>query len=325
LYRSGDGDLHDTRFSEHGRAVILAGTALSGASSMQHHYHLTLYPTEDFFEVYSTDNPMVATLGAVLIVVVTSLLFFLYDYVVRREFSAKQHLLQAKRKFMRFVSHEVRTPLNAVCMGLILLQEELEKINGKCQSSEGCSEESNVEFADATKKERDLIGMSLNGWLTLTEEIRSSAKSSVAVLDDLLNYDKIEMGTLSLELTVFSFWRIVTETSSEFRLSAKQKMIKFELDFSPLIGEKLGETLESFDDTLLSQQMQQRLVVGDRIRITQVLRNLVSNALKFTPEGGKLFFWSPAANYFVDGNPHRFTICYRYCDRSDVMGTVETD
>jgi signal transduction histidine kinase len=291
LYLSGDGDLHDARFSEYGRTITLAGTVLSGASSRQ--YHLTLYPTEDFFEVYSTGNPTVATLGAVMIVVVTSLVFFLYDYVVRREFSAKQHLLQAKRKFMRFVSHEVRTPLNAVCMGLILLEEELEKVRGRCQSSEGCSEELNMESPDATKKEHDLIETSLDGWLTLTEEIRSSAKSSVAVLDDLLNYDKIEMGTLSLELTVFSFWRVVTETSSEFRLSAKQKMIHFELDFSPLIGEKPGETLESFDDSLLSQQLQQRLVVGDRIRITQVLRNLVSNALKFTPEGGKLSFGIP--------------------------------
>jgi signal transduction histidine kinase/CheY-like chemotaxis protein len=320
VYVSGEGDFHDTRFSEYGRTITLAGTVLSGASSRQ--YDLTLYPTEDFFEVYSTDNPMIAMLGAVLIVFVTSLIFFVYDFVVRREFSANQELLEAKRKFMRFVSHEVRTPLNAVCMGLALLQEELRQTLGRCQSSEGCYGELNKESADATEerelegcqssegcpeesdlesthvtKERDMIESSLNEWLALTEEICSSANSSVDVLNDLLNYDKIETGSLSLELTVFSIWSLIIETSSEFRLSAKKKMINFELDFSPLLGEKPVENLES-----IPRQLRERRVVGDLIRITQVLRNLVSNALKFTPVEGKLF-WYPVRK-IVDGTPH---------------------
>lgn len=47
---------------------------------------------------------MVSTIGAVLVVVVTSFLFVVYDFLVRRELSAKEHLLEVKRKFMRFVS-----------------------------------------------------------------------------------------------------------------------------------------------------------------------------------------------------------------------------
>lgn len=279
--------MHDTRFSEYGRTITLEDTVLSGVSSRQ--YDLTVYPTEDFFAVYSTDNPMIATVGAVLIVVVTSLIFFLYDFVVRREFSAKQQLLQAKRRFMRFVSHEVRTPLNAVCMGLTLLDAELEKSLRRCQSTEGCRGESKMECAGDTKV-HDLMETSLRRWVALTEEIRSSVDSSVDVLNDLLNYDKIEMGTLSLELTVFSIRSLIVETSSEFRLSAKKEKINLELDFCPLVGEKLRESREPFDDKMLSRQSQQLNVVADRIRVTQVLRNLVSNALKFTPEGGKLSF-----------------------------------
>jgi signal transduction histidine kinase len=260
---------------------------------------------------------MIAMVGAVLIVFVTSLIFFVYDFVVRREFSANQELLEAKRKFMRFVSHEVRTPLNAVCMGLTLLQEdvgqtlrrcqssegcfgELNKESGgateegeleRCHSSEGCHEESDVESAHVTK-ERNMIEASLNEWLKLSEEISSSANRSVDVLNDLLNYDKIETGSLSLELTVFSIWSLIIETSREFRLSAKKKMINFELDFGPLVGEKSVENLESLDGTIISRQLRERSVVGDLLRITQVLRNLVSNALKFTPDEGKLF-WYP--------------------------------
>jgi signal transduction histidine kinase len=259
---------------------------------------------------------MIAMVGAVLIVFVTSLIFFVYDFVVRREFSANQELLEAKRKFMRFVSHEVRTPLNAVCMGLALLQEELGQTLRRCQSSEGCygelnqesdgpteeieletcqssercRDESDVESARVTK-ERNMIETSLNEWLALTEEICSSANSSVDVLNDLLNYDKIETGSLSLELTVFSIWSLIIETSSEFRLSAKKKMINFELDFSPVVGEKPAENLESLDNTIIPRQLRERRVVGDLIRITQVLRNLVSNALKFTPVDGKLFWY----------------------------------
>ena len=50
-----------------------------------------------------------------------STLFFLYDRCVRKEFDARKELFDAKRQFVRFVSHEVRTPLNSVSMGLTLM------------------------------------------------------------------------------------------------------------------------------------------------------------------------------------------------------------
>ena len=81
-------------------------------------YKLCLYPTPDFLNTYSTSNPRTASILAVLVIFVTSLFFWCYDLLVRREFSHKKELLEAKRRFMRFVSHEVRTPLNSVCMGL---------------------------------------------------------------------------------------------------------------------------------------------------------------------------------------------------------------
>jgi len=123
--------------------------------------------------------------------------------------------------------------------------------------------------------------------LAVVEEVRSNVCSSVNVLNDLLNYDKVESGTLSLEITLFSFWDLLVETSSEFKLSAKKKGIHFELDFGRLLGMDTG-SIQSFQDATIPRQFRELQVAADIVRISQVLRNLVSNdAIKFTPEGGE--------------------------------------
>ena len=71
---------------------------------------------------------MVTTIGAVMVIIFTSLAFLVYDALVRQEFHDAQAVLLAKRQFMRYVSHEVRTPLNTVVMGLQLLQQEVESL-----------------------------------------------------------------------------------------------------------------------------------------------------------------------------------------------------
>ena len=107
-------------------------------------YELDLYPSDDFYRSYGTSNPTIATIGAIATIALTSLCFGLYDFFVRREFLAKKNLLEAKRQFMRFVSHEVRTPLNSVFMGLAVLQNELAESLGYSspQEVEGISLES---------------------------------------------------------------------------------------------------------------------------------------------------------------------------------------
>ena len=121
-------------------------------------YALTLYPTGDFFNVYSTNNPWIASLGVAVVMVLTSVLFVLYNNLMRREFHAEQALLQAKRQFMRYISHEVRTPLNATCTGLTLLIEEVEGYLG----ADHPKTQSNTEKA-------------AQYWLELVKDIHSSA------------------------------------------------------------------------------------------------------------------------------------------------------
>jgi signal transduction histidine kinase len=243
-----------------------------------------VYPEEAFFEDNRTSNPTFAGIGAAVIVLATALLFFLYDHFVHREFGAKRQLLQAKRDFMRFVSHEVRTPLNAVCMGLTLMRDEMGELLQHESESDATSENDENDTTTENPEVRRL-----QGWSALTKDVLTNTHSAVAVLNDLLNYDKIESGTLALELTVFSMWHLVQGTANEFKLSAQQKKIDFVVDFDLLQEESVdGMDSASSDSALiLSRDMEDRRVVGDKIRIAQVLRNLLSNALKFSREEGK--------------------------------------
>jgi signal transduction histidine kinase/CheY-like chemotaxis protein len=260
------GDHHLKEYDEYATSILLSHA--SGLYSLDHsaNYTLTLTPTCAFFETYQTSIPLIAATGAAVCILLTSICFVSYDAFVRRDMNVKTELLEAKRKFVRFVSHEVRTPLNSVCMGLTLLQAELA----------ASVDEMNSETRGTSKKNKGsdskcAVNNSVaQGWLKLSEEVLVSAKLSVGVLNDLLNYDKIQMGQLSLEYTVIPIYPLISMTIKEFSLPAASKKINFDLSYGGF---------QEFDDLN---------VVGDTIRLTQVLRNLLSNALKFTEEGGNL-------------------------------------
>lgn len=190
---------------------------------------------------------------------------------------------------MTFVSHEVRTPLNTVCMGLSLLQDDLMVLTGgrnktTTTTSEPASSTVQVQREKALEMEH------------LSNDLYASAQAAVDVLNDLLHYDKIQRGNLILELEEMDFWKVVKSTVAEFKPMALEKKIDLKLDFSSLLdNDKEGEHYEDVDveeqpvdlaRTIPS--IKECIVVGDEIRIRQVLRNLISNALKFSPEDGKL-------------------------------------
>ena len=135
----------------------------------------------------------------------------------------------------------------------------------------------------------------------LSQEILTSAESAVVVLNDLLNYDRIERGDLPLENTIVDIWKLIKTLFGEFVLPYQAKGVNFVLDFSPLmldldeeerrsnnsiVDNKVSATATIDAVESLPRKVQERRVVGDSIRISQVIRNLVSNALKFTPQGG---------------------------------------
>jgi signal transduction histidine kinase/ActR/RegA family two-component response regulator len=284
----GAGDFHQSKYDYLKQSIVLTGGGLYTKNSPI--YELELYPNDNFYDGYSTNNPMVATIAAVASILLISGFFFLYDFFVRREFLAKKNLLDAKRQFMRFVSHEVRTPLNSVCMGLTVIQTEL-------AASLGYSSPTDVQLLRGGELSTDSKDDSSKGaileWFQLLQEIQSNAQIAVDVLSDLLNYDKIEQGNSSLELTALPICQLIERTTNEFRLPAAKKNIA--LQFRILVGNSSGGEEEEEEEEAappneeeegLPQHFRELKLIGDAFRVTQALRNLISNAIKFTPEQG---------------------------------------
>jgi signal transduction histidine kinase/CheY-like chemotaxis protein len=160
---------------------------------------------------------------------------------------------RAKSEFLANISHEVRTPLNAL-MGLTRLLME-SPLN---------SEQKN--------------------WLELMD---SSAHALLGLLNDVLDLSRIEAGKLSIERVRFDLHEVLQDVGALYAEQARAKPLDWSLDMAP------G----------LPQQMQ-----GDPGRLRQVLTNLLSNALKFTPRGGRIRVTADVATTDVAGRQLRLQV-----------------
>ncbi len=98
----------------------------------------------------------------------------------------------------------------------------------------------------------------------LTEIARSSAESLLGIINDILDLSKIEVGKLDIEPIPFNLLLAVEETASMMTARAEEKGVDLIVRCPPEVP---------------------RHVIGDPGRIRQVLANLISNAIKFTPHG----------------------------------------
>lgn len=97
--------------------------------------------------------------------------------------------------------------------------------------------------------------------------IHNSGNALLKIVNDILDFSKIEAGKIDFEYSEFSVLEVVESTADLFAARAKEK----------------GLRLYSFVDSSLP-----KLVLGDASRTSQILRNLISNAVKFTSSGGVL-------------------------------------
>lgn len=327
----GPGQLHDphARYQATNYSLYSKGSPNGLFNNYTVDYIVDIYSTNEYYMQYSTNTPLIACIGVVVIIFGTSLLFFGYDFFVRKEFHNKRRSLEAKRRFVRFVSHEVRTPLNTVCMGLTLLQHDLQAAasgqmnerrhhihhqddesdgNGKEQLTQSLSKLSTLNTTDVD----EVMVARMEEWRDLASQVYENANLAVTVLSDLLNYDKIQMGTLTLDLSLIPIWHILDRTVAEFKVASIEKKVNLILDFGPLFTENNIDGMDDDDDGVENDMESSRnntkpgiggtvstvseipstirtcKIVGDDVRFTQVLRNLISNGLKFSKENGKV-------------------------------------
>lgn len=124
--------------------------------------------------------------------------------------------------------------------------------------------------------------------LDFAKTIRSSGDSLLNIINDILDFSKIEAGREELELLSFNLKDILLEVLTITTPTAGKKGLKLALDYS--------DSLSDF-------------VIGDPGKVRQVVLNLVSNAVKFTSEGGVTISASPEKS----SNSHSL-VCIRVSD-----------
>lgn len=136
----------------------------------------------------------------------------------------------AKGEFVANMSHEIRTPMNAI-VGLSQLLTEF----------------------DLPDTARDY-----------TLRMFNASRALLGLLNDILDYSKMDAGRLELERTEFSLEDVVTRSIDLFAIEAHEKGLSLYLDISTRLPSK---------------------AIGDPLRLGQILNNLIGNAVKFTDQG----------------------------------------
>ncbi len=140
---------------------------------------------------------------------------------------------RAKTEFLSKMSHEMRTPMNAI-IGMVQISEQTD---------------------DREKLRNCLL------------KIDHASKNLLELINNVLDMAKIEANKVELEITRFSVRDVFESISNVFWVKTEEKNLTLTLK----TGESVPENIWS-----------------DRFRYSQVVTNLVSNAVKFTPEGGEI-------------------------------------
>ncbi|MEQ9468702.1 MAG: response regulator [Ekhidna sp.] len=177
------------------------------------------------------ENTFLTFIGFILFFFFQSLILsYRFAHSLRKAKDAAEAASKAKTDFLSTISHEIRTPLNAV----VGISHFLVNENPRRDQEESL------------------------------ESLQFSAEHLTALINDILDYNKLESGAIEFEFTEVNLKTLAAKIIKAHTPIAKEKG----LDLSLEIDEKMHP-----------------LVLADQTRIYQVLNNLINNALKFTSKG----------------------------------------
>ena len=165
---------------------------------------------------------------------------------LKLEKEAADQANQAKSDFLADMSHEIRTPINAVLgMNEMILREI-----GQTRSDQDMRPEKAAEAFLS-------IG-------TYARNIESAGNSLLSIINDILDFSKIEAGKIDIAENPYKLSSLLNDVSSLFFFRAKEKELRFDIE----VDENLPDEL-----------------CGDKVRVRQVITNLLTNAVKYTNRG----------------------------------------
>jgi two-component system, sensor histidine kinase and response regulator len=150
---------------------------------------------------------------------------------------------QSKTEFLALLSHELRTPLTSI-LGLSATLLRLPLVN-------------------LTERQQNYLQI-----------IHNSGEHLSELIDDILDFYKLEVGKTFLKISEFSPTKLVEQVVEIVKSKAEHRKIDLEL-----------QIIKNVDPQLKSREVRFR---GDTKRVRQILLNILTNAIKFTPEGGTI-------------------------------------
>lgn len=194
-----------------------------------------------------------------------------------------------KSEFLANISHELRTPLNAIVnVPGPLIKDYVTVRVWNCASCEGAFQDDTdpsspvpevpetcpeCQIAMKCADQTVCVG-DLGEHRHFLKRIETSGRHLLAVVNDLLNFSKLEAGKMNLVFSKIEVGKIFEDLSQTMALLAEDKGVKL------IFPESLGDVN----------------LVADPLKVTQIMVNLIGNAIKFTAEGGDITIGLEAAD-----------------------------